>query len=239
MTEAEWLACEDTRPMLEYLGEKASDRKLNLFAAWCCWAIWGHMKKGSRRNVEVTERFFEGRARQTVLNAAIAKATAAFEDTSENTIEHYITLPASLVPVNDVQEADCVAYTVAKVVAHPPVYPDDSIETTDETETTYAAKVLSEQARQCRVLRCIFGNPFRPVTLGPAWRTPIVLCLAEAAYDDRSLPSGTLDPDRLAVLADALEDAGCSDADILSHLRGPGLHVRGCYVVDRLLGGTE
>ena len=96
MTEAEWLACENTKPMLEYLDGKASNRKLCLFAAWCCRAIWSHMKKSSRRSVEVTERFLEGRASETVLEAAIAKATAAFEETSENTIEHHITFAASL-----------------------------------------------------------------------------------------------------------------------------------------------
>jgi hypothetical protein len=50
------------------------------------------------------------------------------------------------------------------------------------------------------------------------------------------IPAGTLDKDRLAVLADALEDAGCDDAVLLDHLRGPGPHVRGCFVVDLLTG---
>jgi hypothetical protein len=87
------------------------------------------------------------------------------------------------------------------------------------------------------ILREIFGPlPFRPVALDLAWRTPIVTALATAAYEDRHMPAGTLDPDRLAVLADALEDAGCDNGDILSHLRGPGPHVRGCWVLDLLLG---
>ena len=60
--------------------------------------------------------------------------------------------------------------------------------------------------------------------------------LAEAAYDRRHLPSGELDPARLAVLADALEEAGCTDPDLLDHLRGPGPHYRGCWVIDLLLG---
>jgi hypothetical protein len=85
-------------------------------------------------------------------------------------------------------------------------------------------------------LRCIFANPFRPVTLEPAWRTPTAVSLAQAAYDDRILPSGELDRDRLAVLADALEDAGCTNPDILDHLRGRGPHVRGCWALDLVLG---
>jgi hypothetical protein len=91
----------------------------------------------------------------------------------------------------------------------------------------------------CNLLRCIFGNPFRPVSLDPSWLSwhdGLVGCLAQAAFDERHLPSRTLDNVRLAILADALEEAGCTDADILSHLRGPGTHVHGCWAVDLCLG---
>jgi hypothetical protein len=73
----------------------------------------------------------------------------------------------------------------------------------------------------------------------PAWLARnggAVARLAEAIYEGRSLPAGTLDPARLAVLADALEDAGCADPDLLGHLRGPSPHVRGCWAVDLILG---
>src|SRR5206468_3802268 len=93
-----------------------------------------------------------------------------------------------------------------------------------------------ELAAQAELLQDVFGNPFRTVAVDPAWRTPSVLALAQATYHERSLPAGTLDPDRLAVLADALEDAGCDNADILAHLRSPGLHVRGCWALDLILG---
>jgi hypothetical protein len=94
----------------------------------------------------------------------------------------------------------------------------------------------TERAEQAELYRDLFGNPFRPVSLAPAWLTPAVMKLAQAAYDNRLLPSGLLDNAGLAVLADALEEAGCTHADILSHLRGPGPHGRGCHVVDLLLG---
>jgi hypothetical protein len=68
------------------------------------------------------------------------------------------------------------------------------------------------------------------------WNGGFVCRLAQAAYDDRQLPDGALDPSRLAVLADALEDAGCTDRAILVHLRRPGPHVRGCGPVDLLTG---
>jgi hypothetical protein len=100
------------------------------------------------------------------------------------------------------------------------------------------AAAHAEEVIQSRLVRDIFGNPFRPMSLNPSWQTPNVVSLAQAAYDNRILPAGTLDPDRLGILADALEDAGCTDPVILDHLRGPGPHVRGCFVIDALLGKT-
>jgi hypothetical protein len=94
---------------------------------------------------------------------------------------------------------------------------------------------IREWLAQIDLLRDIFGNPFRPVSISPGWLTPTVTNLATAAYEERILPSGELDSARLAVLADALEEAGCDSADVLSHLREPGPHVRGCWVVDLLL----
>jgi hypothetical protein len=81
---------------------------------------------------------------------------------------------------------------------------------------------------QAPLVRDIFGNPFRLVTLHPGWRTPAVLGVAGAIYDERAF-------DRLPILADALEDAGCPDFDLLAHLRSPGPHVRGCRALDLVL----
>src|SRR5262249_16792147 len=92
------------------------------------------------------------------------------------------------------------------------------------------------RGRGRRLVRCRFGHPFRPIQLDPPWVTPAVAGLARAAYDERVLPEGDLDPARLAALADALEEAGGTNAEVLSHLRGPGPHVRGCWAVDLILG---
>ena len=75
----------------------------------------------------------------------------------------------------------------------------------------------------------IFGNPFRPVTADPRWLTSTAVALARAIYDERAF-------DRLPILADALEEAGCDNADVLAHCRGDGPHVRGCWAVDLVLG---
>jgi hypothetical protein len=84
-------------------------------------------------------------------------------------------------------------------------------------------------AARCQMIREMFGNPFRPVTLDVSCLTSTVTQLAEAIYQERAF-------DRMPILADALEDAGCTDQDMLEHCRAGGEHVRGCWVVDRLLG---
>jgi hypothetical protein len=93
----------------------------------------------------------------------------------------------------------------------------------------------AERTAQACLLRDVVGNPFRAVVAIPDWLTPAVLSVAGAAYEERNLASGHLTPACLAVLSDALEEAGCADEAILSHLRSPGPHVRGCFVVDLIL----
>lgn len=96
----------------------------------------------------------------------------------------------------------------------------------------YHAALKAEWAAQVLLLRDIFGNPYRPASVAAsvlAWNGGMVRRMAESIYDERAF-------DRLPILADALEEAGCTDADILNHCRQPGEHVRGCWVVDLLLG---
>jgi len=96
----------------------------------------------------------------------------------------------------------------------------------------YGTAMVTEQGEQVRVLRDIFGNPFRPASVGLScvhWNDNTVVKLAQGIYDDRAF-------DHLPILADALEDAGCQDPVILDHCRHPGPHVRGCWVVDLVTG---
>jgi hypothetical protein len=96
------------------------------------------------------------------------------------------------------------------------------------------AQIVPKAIKSFRVhpviwIRDIFGNPFRPVTFDPRWRTSDVVGLARAIYDDKAF-------ERMPILADALMDAGCEDEQIIAHCRGDGPHVRGCWVVDLVLG---
>jgi hypothetical protein len=88
---------------------------------------------------------------------------------------------------------------------------------------------------EAALLHDIVGSPFLSMAFDSAWRTRTVVSLAEAAYEERLAPPHYLDPTRLAVLADALEEVGCTDQAILDHLRGSGQHVRGCWAVDLVL----
>jgi hypothetical protein len=94
-----------------------------------------------------------------------------------------------------------------------------------------AKTITWDEARQCELhlLRDIFGNPFRPVAINHEWLTSTVVALASRMYDTRDFTP-------MAILADAIQDAGCENDDILTHCRGDGPHVRGCWVVDGVLG---
>ena len=88
---------------------------------------------------------------------------------------------------------------------------------------------LKEIIPQTTFLHDIFGNPFLPITFNPVWLTPTVKRLAQTAYEERRF-------DLMPILADALEEAGCDNADILDHCRTFPVHVLGCWVVDKILG---
>jgi hypothetical protein len=207
MTEEQWLETNTARVMVEYLTGQASERKLRLFACAACRRIWRVMQyEASHKAVEVSERFADGQAKRHELLRVVG-AAEILADTAER----------------DNLRGWHAARTAARAAAE---------------DARTAALRAAEVAADAELLREHFGNPFRPFTLSRdvlSWQDKTIVRLAQAAYDDRSLPSGTLDNTRLAILADALDEAGCADEQILTHLRGGGAHYRGCFVVDALL----
>jgi len=227
MNEQEWLTFNEwTATIRGFLKDKVSDRKFRLFAVACCRHIWHLLfEERSRDAVEVAERFADGMATETERKSAQTSGRAAMEALYPAHIDY-----AALAVVNAASEdasapinADAAAFTAATAA-------DDDDDTTNETKWT------AERLWQAGILRDIVGNPFRPVTLHPTWRTSTVRTLVQAVYDDRQVPSGFFNNQRLSVLADALEEAGCNNADILNHCRQQGEHMRGCWVLDLILG---
>jgi hypothetical protein len=109
--------------------------------------------------------------------------------------------------------------------------PDDAWyeETQDACYAAWDRELAAARVAFCPLLRDLAGPvPFRPVSFCSAWHTPIARALAQGIYEDQAF-------DRLPILADALEEAGCDNADVLDHLRGPGPHVRGCWALDLLV----
>lgn len=236
MNESEWLACADPDSLLEFLQEKATERQLRLFACACCRRIWRVMpSECSRRAVEVSEGFADGKAGREELSAARRAILngGGWREAIAVIVAAAPRLRAGGFVPGDPERVAEATWRAADRAADKAPKPTSENE---QRQRTWRTIFSEERTAQATLLRDICGNCFRPLTLDPSWLTPTVLALAQTAYEERELPSGHLDPVRLAVLADALEDAGCTAAELLDHLRGPGPHFRGCWATDLVLG---
>jgi hypothetical protein len=245
VTEAEWLTCIDPEKMLEALRASgtASDRKLRLFACACCRRIWHLLTdERSREGVLIAERYADGLANAKALRAGRKMAEEAVDVTYG--IEQEANAGALRLLFTEgrrrqraVQKAlKAHAMAVVSVTAVEALRPRISLRGVNATAMQTKA---IEEKDVVFVLKDIFDNPSCPPSIDPvtlAWNNGTVDGLAQVAYECRQLPAGTLEPDRLAVLADALEEAGCGQQDMLKHLHSPGPHVRGSWPVDLLLG---
>jgi hypothetical protein len=229
MTESEWLASTDPTPLLEHLrgSEREKEYRLRRFAIECCYRTWHLLPSDGKRLLEVVELFGEGGVTRHQRDSAVAAFRAVYGRYGADT--------PILRAAYRCKDMSIVAFTANIVAGYTAVAAGNAADTTARS-AAYAAAYAAERTGQVNLLRCIFGNPFRPITFDPSYLTPTVVALAQAAYDNRTLPAGMLDNERLAILADALEEAGCTTSDMLTHCRLPGDHVRGCWVVDLLLG---
>jgi hypothetical protein len=237
MTEAEWLECVDPGMLLIPRGQ-ILDRQLILFACACCQRAWHLFPNESCRGaIAAAERFADGRCSEIELrrarkrieaeqpnlhwpqdfgcHAELAAYYCAFDATTADEFEAEHPLGGKfddmLAAVKD-EAADLIAYAASG----------------GQSEDDFP----KERAAQCAILRDIIGNPFRRGAVDPAWlvlNNAAIPKLAQSIYDDRAF-------DRLPLLADALVAAGCTNEDILAHCRSGCMHVRGCWVVDLLLG---
>jgi hypothetical protein len=206
MTEQAWLTCTDPQAMLKFLRGKVADRKLRLFAVACCRRIWSLL--------------VEEWSRQAVEMAdKYADGMCSGEQLEE--AGKRAGWAAAWAGQGCAAEAAAWAAAGKGEVGWAEIMAAHAgwAETPDDSRRPF----------HCELLRDIIGNPFCSVTVDSSWLNPSVVKLAQSIYDDRAF-------DRLPSLADALETVRCNNAEVLAHCRRPAQHVRGCWVVDLIVG---
>jgi hypothetical protein len=228
MTEEHWLTCADPERMLEFLlgagaaqGQdypfKETERRLRLLAVACARQLWDALvSKSSRRAVEVIERYADDptiwKERQNVYDGARKAFMAVFRKGYSTGSDPDAPATQRMIRAADIAES----ITLSSPLLH------------HWQHITGNMASAGESAAMSCLIREVFGNPFRPVTFDPRWRTPQVQAVARTAYEEKRWED-------LPLLADALEEASCDSADLLGHLRSRENHVRGCWALDLAL----
>jgi hypothetical protein len=256
MTEAKWLTATSPKAMLGFLRGKVSDRKLRLLACAIVRSAPFADDKRSMWELVKTYNWFEqkgwryevGADGQVVQTEELLSVSC---HTAVDIAELYADTPGMEPILATAAFATFAAryYAEADVLGQDPARKPGSefryriaqcVERTTWSgdlfrwifpRLNYLDQPVSQDFLPAvgLLVRDIFGNPFRPVAVAPVWLTSDVLTLATGIYEDRAF-------DRMPILADALQDGGCDNDDILDHCRQPGEHVRGCWVVDLVLG---
>jgi hypothetical protein len=216
MTEAEWLTETDVLPPLEFVEGTLSPRKSRLLAAALCRAVGpGQYHPDFLPALDVIERYADGAATTPELEDARQRcrvlAIQQFEQSA---------LSAPAIIRNE------LAWALAFAATTPLSVEAVARRVMEATHPSFADAL----AVVCRDrIWDIVGNPFAPVAFDPAWRTSTAVGVANQIYDSRDFGA-------MPILADALQDAGCDNEDVLNHCRDAGPHARGCWVVDGVLG---
>jgi hypothetical protein len=239
MTEAEWLTCQDAREMLGRCPHGFSPRKMRLFTVACCRCSRQLLLNADlRAAVDLAEQFADGNASEQEMAAAYRRADTYAVMSHDGEAEREIH-----------RWCEAVAVLIATRTGN-----------TDGGDAVWhinrATNRRSIDRKMAELLRDIVGNPYRAMSLvrphpewltpkvleaipawpefderwfNPAWLTSDVLALARGIYAEKAF-------DRMPILADALQDAGCDNEQVLNHCRyAKQVHVRGCWVVDLLL----
>lgn len=258
MTEDAWLSAETYAPLLEYLEQSkvgkspAGKRKLRLLFCACMrrfercsfWdeAVRTLVKYGEERSEGgAPEMDYAGlvRARRMLQKklpaAAPAPETMSFFSRFGPSDVLFMAGQAALKVAFPFEEKDKRGVlehidNLGLMVLTLEMKPAGKTDITLELGLLLERKLAEQSRGQAEIIRCIFGNPFRP-PMQVEWRTPTTVALATAIYEERRFGD-------MPILGDALEEAACTDAVILDHCRGPGTHARGCWLVDLLLGKT-
>jgi hypothetical protein len=249
MTESDWLSATDPDRMLVYLQlhrritrSPGGFRRLRLLAVATCRRVWPLLEDPRiRAAVEAAERYADGRGRKRELERARESAVEVERAAAQKAWEAGIHAPEALrTELHRQYSLAAMAVLAARTFDLA-----GSVRLTLMSRARFEslpswgdprAAARSRRSVECvlaELVRDIFGNPFHPALVADpswlAWQDDTIPRLAREIYNDRAF-------DRLPNLADALEDAGCSDARFLGHCRQRGEHARGCWLLDALLG---
>ncbi len=238
MTEDEWNICSNPQAMLNFLREqgKLSERKARLFAVACCRRIWPLLTdERSRRAVEVAERYADGQAEIKELDTAREALTEGVDVTIllSGKGSHLMAV-AWATQRAEIYNRDKLSWAKLSPVAfaeHVAAFAREAATQPGKGKTRSARAVVMESRAQTDLIRCLFGNSLRArLPFDVSLLTPEVVALGTTIYESRSF-------DRMPELADLLAAGGCTDAELLGHLRGPGPHAgKGCWALDAILG---
>jgi hypothetical protein len=223
VTEAEWTAATDPAPMFATVKDRKADRKLRLFAVACCRRLVSLRDDEIAQNaLAVAELFADGLAPK-------ARRRGAYKSALKGAIGQPVVAFALRGLARDAagEASETAAFKAAQIAYRH--FQEPPTGAGAEREAVRRSEHVKERGTQAQLFRDIFGNPFRPVTFSPSWRTDTAMSLARTMYESREFSA-------MPILADAIEDAGCDSEDILNHCRAQVEHVRGCWVVDLLLG---
>jgi hypothetical protein len=235
MTETDWLTCKDPQLMLTFLKGNGSSRKLRLFAISCCRRWTSLLVPETLGALEIAELFAEGQvdsfARKQAREIALHAPWCSDKSTAHRRGPAKACVAAALARRSH-EAAASAEHFGRNIGVLSRKWDRDAYEQTElglKIKPHEWTKARLEQAEyHATVIKDIFGNPFLPVALDHSWLTSTILSLARQMYESR-------DFSLMPILADALQDAGCDREDVLNHCRGPGPHVRGCFVVDLVL----
>jgi hypothetical protein len=222
---------------------KLTDRKARLFGVACCRHLWHLLTdERSRQAVEVAEDYADerlGKVELAASRAAAKGARRALKRMSNGSAQAAraaaeATAPsAKIAALNAAQAVISCTWQLARATESPTLDGMNQRDRVNAYVSSLAPKVTATDGERCfqaDLLRDIFGPlAFRPITVASSWRTPTIVELATTMYDQRSF-------DQLPEVAALLDAVGCTDAQILGHLRGPGPHVRGCFALDPIVG---
>lgn len=213
MNEKDWSLSTSPGPMLTFLLPKASPRKARLFGCAYLCQYWAALqgKEGSREAVVVAEKLADGKASKREVTQARRRALETAEYWSAPASGEEVWQAVALLDKDAHDFVTLAHYESTEEFAEPDIC--------DPRKGATLKVILAERdAVWVKLLRDVFGPlPFRPVRVEPTWRSPTVVGLAEAIYQERLLPQGHFDNGRRAVLADALEEARCDNREVLGH----------------------